>query len=168
MVRIAEQSIRETQKARLPKLSLNSKYYYQYGIKPGNNSQTIHFDASTFGLRLDFPLFAGSYYRISEQKAKLQLQAAQLTEEQVKENLSKEEKDWWIELTAAQKKSSLLDQKVQVTEDNLRIAQLSMKEGVMEYDEFSNIFMEHIKARIDRIQNLGDGMIYQILLTQKN
>jgi outer membrane protein TolC len=166
MVKIAEQSIREAQKASLPKLSLNSRYYYQFGIKPGANSQTVQFDASTIGLRLDFPLFQGGYYKISQQKAKLQLQAARLNEEGVKETLSKEQRDWWIALTAAQKKASVLQQKVQVTADNLRIAQLSMKEGVMEYDEFSNIFMEDIKARIDLVQNLGEATIYQLLLTQ--
>lgn len=166
MVRIAEQSTREVQKASLPKLSLSSRYYYQFGLKPGSNSQTVQFDASTIGLRLDFPLFQGGYYRTSQQKAKLQLQSARLNEEQVKESLSKEQRDWWIALTAAQKKASVLQQKVQVTGDNLRIAQLSMKEGVMEYDEFSNIFMEDIKARIDRVQNLGDATIYQLLLTQ--
>jgi outer membrane protein TolC len=166
MVKIAEQGIREAQKATLPKLSLSSRYYYQFGIKPGVNSQTVQFDASTIGLRLDFPLFQGGYYRTSQQKAKLQLQSAKLNEENVRQNLTKEQRDWWISFTAAQKKASVLEQKVQVTADNLRIAQLSMKEGVMEYDEFSNIFIENIRARIDRVQNLGDATIYQLLLTQ--
>jgi len=42
-------------------------------------------DASTIGLRLDFPLFSGGYYHTSQEKAKLQLQTAKLNEEQVKE-----------------------------------------------------------------------------------
>lgn len=166
MVRVAEQSIRETQKAMLPKISLSSRYYYQQGIKPGTNAQSLGFDASSTGLRLDFPIFAGGYYRTSQQKAKLQLLSAQLMHEQVKQNLSREEKDWWTGFHTAGKKLSVLDQKVQVTADNLRIAQLSMKEGVMEYDEFSNIFIESIRAKIDRVQNLAEVIVYQLLLTQ--
>lgn len=166
MIKIAEQSIREAQKAALPKLSLNSRYYYQFGIKPGAQSQTVQFDASTVGLRLDFPLFSGGYYRTAHERTKLQLQSARLNQEQVNENLAKEQNDWWIGWNAAQKKAALLDQKVRVTADNLRIAQLSMKEGVMEYDEFSNVFIEYIKARIERVQNLGDAALYQMLLTQ--
>ncbi len=166
MVQIAEQNILETKRASLPKLSLSTRYYYQFGVKPGTNSQTVQFDASTIGLRLDFPLFAGSYYRTSREKATLQLQSAKLNEQQVKENISKEQKDWWIGFYAAQKKANILEQKLGVTAENLRIAQLSMKEGVMEYDEFSNIFIEYIRARIDQVQNLGDAAIYQLLLTQ--
>ena len=116
--------------------------------------------------RLDFPLFAGSFHRTSKDKAELQLQSAQLNQQQVKENLTKEQADWWIGFHAAQKKANLVDQKVGVTTENLRIAQLSMKEGVMEYDEFSNIFIEYIRAKIDQVQNLGDAAIYELLLTQ--
>jgi transcription-repair coupling factor (superfamily II helicase) len=105
-------------------------------------------------------------YQSKTEVSEIDFVKAAVIEEQVKESLSKEQRDWWIALAAAQKKALVLQQKIQVTGDNLRIAQLSMKEGVMEYDEFSNIFMEDINARIDRVQNLGDATIYQLLLTQ--
>lgn len=168
LVKLAEQGMEQAQKRCYPKLLLTGRYYYQYGLKSGSNSQSFHFDAALVGLRLDYSIFNGGYNRTQKEKAKLQFQSAQLGLEITKENVNKEQRDWWIYYTTAKKKALLLDQKVQTAGDNLRIAELSMKEGVIEYDQFSNIFMDYIKVRIDRLQNLSDAVIFQTLLTQKN
>jgi hypothetical protein len=60
-----------------------------------------------------------------------------------------------------------MQQKIAVTADNLRIAQLSMKEGVIEFDDFHAIFQEWLRARMEHLQVVNEGLFYQFLLTQK-
>ena len=61
----------------------------------------------------------------------------------------------------------ILEDKVANAKDNLRIARLNTKEGVMEFDEFNNIFLEYNRARMEYLQNLADGILYHLLSTQK-
>jgi hypothetical protein len=69
--------------------------------------------------------------------------------------------------TAAYSKHTVVEQKVKTTSDNLRIARLNVKEGLMEFDEFNNIFMEYNRAKMEYLQNLTDGVLYYLLSTQK-
>ncbi len=163
---VAEQQLKETRSAALPKISFNSKYTYQWQMKPSAN-QHIQFDYSNIGLRLDFPLFQGNFYRATRDKNELQFQLAKTVQQQVTNDLARQQSDWWNGFHAAEKKYIVLQQKVAVATDNLRIAQLNMKEGVMEFDEFNTIFQEYNKAKLDYLQNLNDGMVYQLLLTLK-
>ena len=165
-IAIAEQQLKETQKAALPKLLLNAKYTYQWQMKPAT-SQHVNFDYSNIGLRLDFPLFQGNFYNASRQKNEWQLALAKTMQQQTVNDLTRQQTEWWNGYHAAQKKQLLLQQKVQVAEDNLRIARLNVKEGVMEFDEFNNIFQEYNKAKLDYLQNLNDGIVYQLLLNLK-
>ncbi|MBS1565245.1 MAG: TolC family protein [Bacteroidetes bacterium] len=165
-VAVAEQQKKESQKAALPKLSLNAKYTYQWQMKPSAD-QHVSFDYSNVGMRLDFPLFQGNYYNASRQKSGQQWELAKLNQQQTADQLTRQQSEWWNGYNAARKKDALFRAKVLVAEDNLRIAQLSMKEGVMEFDEFNNIFREYNKAKMDLLQNSSDGIVYQLLLTQK-
>jgi outer membrane protein len=165
-IAIAEQQLKETQKAALPKLSLNAKYTYQWQMKPAT-SQHVNFDYSSIGLRLDFPLFQGNFYNASRKKNEWQLALAKTIQQQTVNDLTRQQAEWWNGYHAAQKKQLLLQQKVAVAEDNLRIARLNVKEGVMEFDEFNNIFQEYNKAKLDYLQNLNDGIVYQLLLNLK-
>jgi len=165
-IAVAEQQLKETQKAALPKLSLNAKYTYQWQMKPAT-SQHVNFDYSNIGLRLDFPLFQGNFYNASRQKNEWQLALAKTMQQQTVNDLIRQQTEWWNGYHAAQKKQLLLQQKVAVAEDNLRIARLNLKEGVMEFDEFNNIFQEYNKAKLDYLQNLNDGIVYQLLLNLK-
>jgi signal transduction protein with GAF and PtsI domain len=67
---------------------------------------------------------------------------------------------------AAFNKHTALQEKVQNASENLRIAKLNVKEGVMEFDEFNNIFTEYNRARMENLQNLADGILYYLLSTQ--
>jgi len=165
-MKVAEQQLKETQKAALPKIAFNSKYTYQWQMKPSAN-QHINFDYSNIGLRLDFPIFQGNFYRATREKSELQWQLAKTVQQQVMNDLTRQQSEWWNGFHAAEKKLAVLQQKVSVATDNLRIAQLNMKEGVMEFDEFNTIFQEYNKAKLDYLQNLNDGMVYQLLLTLK-
>jgi outer membrane protein len=165
-ISVAEQQLKETKKAALPKILLNSKYTYQWQMKP-STSQHINFDYSNIGLRLDFPLFQGNFYNASRKKNEMQLALAKTIQQQTASDLTRQEAEWWNSYHAAQKKHLLLQQKTTIAADNLRIAKLNMKEAVMEFEEFNNIFQEYNKARLDYLQNLNDGIVYQLLLTLK-
>jgi outer membrane protein len=164
-VAVAELQRKEANRAGLPVISLDSKYTHELQMEPG---QHIAYDFSSIGLRLDFPIFRGNYYRLNQQKAELQGELARTTQEQTAADLRHEEQEWWNNFLTAVKKQDVLKQKLTVEEDNLRIARLNMREGVMEFDEFNNIFKEYNKARMDYLQNIDDGIVYQMLLNLKN
>ncbi len=163
---VAQQQMKEMQKAALPKLAFTGKYTYQWQMKP-SAGEHVNFDYSSLGLRLDFPLFQGSFYRASRQKSELQLVLAKTLQQQTVNELSRQQAEWRSSYHAAVDKMPLLQQKMTVAAENLRIAQLNVKEGVMEFDEFNTIFQEYNKARLDSLQNLSDGIVYQLLLNIK-
>jgi outer membrane protein TolC len=163
---VAMQELKEKQKAGLPRISLSSRYTYQWQMKPAND-QYIHFPFSNVGLRLDFPIFQGNYYRTNQQRSELQIQLAQTTQQQTANELTQQQTEWWNNYQAAVKKHDLLKQKLEAVTDNLRIARLNMNEGVMEFDEFNEIFREYSRAKIEDLQNTNDGIVYWYLLTQK-
>jgi outer membrane protein TolC len=163
---VAMQELKEKQKAGLPRISLSSRYTYQWQMKPAND-QYIHFPFSNVGLRLDFPIFQGNYYRTNQQRSELQVQLAQTTQQQTANELTQQQTEWWNNYQAAVKKHDLLKQKLEAVTDNLRIARLNMNEGVMEFDEFNEIFREYSRAKIEDLQNTNDGIVYWYLLTQK-
>jgi outer membrane protein TolC len=135
-------------------------------MKPAND-QYIHFPFSNVGLRLDFPIFQGNYYRTNQQRSELQVQLAQTTQQQTANELTHQQTEWWNNYQAAVKKHDLLKQKLEAVTDNLRIARLNLNEGVMEFDEFNEIFREYSRAKIEDLQNTNDGIVYWYLLTQK-
>jgi outer membrane protein TolC len=119
------------------------------------------------GLRLDVPLFQGNYYRALKQKNQLLLDAAHYEQEQTEAQLTRQQADWFAQYTEAFKKNEELKEKVTASGENLKIANLSMREGVMEFDEYNEIFREYNRARIEYLQNLADGILYHLLSTQK-
>ena len=166
-VYVAEHALSESRNGALPKLSLNSRYAYNLQSKFEAGSNDVNFNVANVGLRLDFPLFQGNYYRSVQHKSNLQLKMAKLDQERTRATLTQQQKDWYTQYNAAFSKHAVLDQKVKTTSDNLRIARLNIKEGLMEFDEFNNIFAEYNRAKIEYIQNLADGILYYLLSTQK-
>jgi outer membrane protein TolC len=165
-VHVAELMLSESRKGGLPKLNLNSRYTYNYQTKFDGSNYNAEFNSANIGLRLDMPLFQGNYYRALQQKSKLQLKAAQLEQEHTHTTLTQQQNDWYELYNAAFTKRSLLEQKLQATSDNLRIGRLSVKEHVMEFDEFNNIFTEYNRAKMEYLQNVADGILYYLLSTQ--
>lgn len=163
-VMISEQILLQSKKATLPRLSLNGRYSYQWQLQ---KEQTVAFDMSSIGLRLDIPLFAGGYLKNAQQKAQVLTEAARLHEQQIFSELEKELSDWTTLYATAAKKQKNVQQKLAATADNLRIGQLSLKEGVMEFDDFNIVFQEWVKSRMEHLQILNEGLLYQFLLTQK-
>lgn len=163
---VAQQQQKEMRSAALPKIGFTGKYTYQWQMKP-SAGQHVNFDFSSIGLRLDFPLFQGGFYRASRQKADLQVSLAKWQQQQTVNDLTRQQSEWNNSLNAALRKQTVLRQKAEIAADNLRIATLNMKEGVMEFEEFNNIFQEFNKAKLDFLQNTGDGIVYYLLLTIK-
>lgn len=163
----AELSLSESRKSALPRLALNSRYTYNMQSRFETGSNNVEFNSANVGLRLDVPLFQGLYYRSLINKNKLQLQSAKLEQQRTRASLSQQQQDWFAQYTAAYSKQAVLEQKVKTASDNLRIAKLNIQEGVMEFDEFNNIFIEYNKARMEYLQNLADGVLYYLLSTQK-
>lgn len=166
-LQVAELSLSESRKGGLPRLSLTGRYTYNMQSKfevAGNN---VEFNTANVGMRVDFPLFQGSYYRSLQHKTKLQLENAKLEQQRTRATLTQQQSDWYAQYQAAFSKQNVLNEKVKNASDNLRIAKLNLKEGVMEFDEFNNIFTEYNRARMENLQNLADGILYYLLSTQK-
>lgn len=159
---VAKQSLVESRKAAFPKLSLSSRYVYNWQM---NKTQNIHFDVNTIGVRLDYTLFNGGYHRRLQRRSDLLLQSSFIQQQQTESSLIQQQQEWWNNYMSALTKRKTLQAKIFAATDNLRIAQLNLKEGVMEYDTFSNIFSEYIRAQMEQLQNLSDGIIYHLLLT---
>ncbi|HZG26167.1 MAG TPA: TolC family protein [Chitinophagaceae bacterium] len=165
-VAVANQVLAASKKSALPKVSLYGKYAYHLQVKPGKDNQQVNFDVSSVGLRLDVPIFSGKYYQLQTKKSGAQVQLAKLQEEQVKVSLQQEHANWQTNYKSAINKQQQLKRKIHFAADNLRIAQLGFKEGVTEFDELSNIFMENIQVQIESLQNTTDGLVYKLLLTR--
>lgn len=165
-VRTAELSLRQARSAGLPELSLASRYTYnmQTNFEPGFDN--IDFNIASIGVKLNVPLFHGNYYRSMKDKSKLQLESALLEQERTEASLQQQQRDWLSQYNAAFTKHKVLQDKVNTAKDNLRIAKLNTKEGVMEFDQFYNIFMDYNRARMEYLQNLADGILYHLLSTQ--
>ena len=165
-VRVSELALSESKKGALPKLNLNSRYAYNFQSKLTTGGQNVEFQTGNVGLRIDFPIFRGNYYRSMQKKSNLQLQSAILEKEKAAAALSQQQNDWYNMYVSAHSKHTIVEQKVQTTSDNLRIARLNVKEGLMEFVEFNNIFMEYNRAKMEYLQNLTDGVLYYLLSTQ--
>ena len=165
-VRTAEMSLKQARSGGLPELSLAGRYTYnmQTNFEPGFNN--IEFNVANVGMKLNVPLFQGNYYRSMKHKNKLQLESAKLEQERTQATLTQQQSDWLSQYQAAYSKHKVLEDKVANAKDNLRIARLNTKEGVMEFDEFNNIFLEYNRARMEYLQNLADGILYHLLSTQ--
>jgi outer membrane protein TolC len=161
-VKVSEQTLLESRRSALPKLSFYGRYSYNWQFK---DAQTAAFDVSTLGLRLDYTIFNGSNIRNQQKKNLLLLQSAQLQREGTRSSLTRQEQDWENGYFTAFQKRMILDQKLAVAKDNLRIGVLNLDEGTMEFDEFYNIFMDYVRARQDQLQNLSDGILYYVLIT---
>ena len=159
---VARQYLAETQKASLPKLSISSRYAYNWQM---DKTQNINFDMSTIGLRLEYTLFNGGFHRRQQKRANLLLQSANLQQQHTESELVQQQQEWQNSYSIALSKKKILQAKVGTATENLRIANLNVKEGVMEFDAFNNIFSEYTRAQIEQLQNLSDGILYHLLLT---
>jgi outer membrane protein len=165
-LRVAELSLSESRRGGLPRLSAAGRYAYNMQSKFEAGKGNVEFNTANVGVRLDVPLFQGNYYRSLQHKSKLQLESAKLEQERTRATLTQQQQDWYAQYKAAYSKHTLLESKVATASDNLRIAKLNIQEGVMEFDEFNNIFQEYNRARMEYLQNLADGILYHLLSTQ--
>lgn len=154
----------ERQLARLPKISIGGRYVNQAQDSKFFSSSTVSFDYSTIGLKLDFPIFQGGAIHLSGQAAKWQMRSAELDKEIAFDQLQKEHQDWSNELKQAIAKEAILKKKMDLAAENLRIALIRYKEGLMGIDEYFNIFYENSTARINFWQNHYNGLLYSNLL----
>jgi outer membrane protein TolC len=164
---VASIALKESKRAALPKLNLNARYAYNMQTKFEDDGRNIEFNSSNINLRLDVPLHQGNYYRSLRKKNALLLQSTEIDKERIASQLGQQEQDWNDQYRSAYEKHMYLEQKLAVISDNLRIANLNMEQGVMEFDEYSNIYMEYNRGRMEYIQNLSDGVLYNLLSTQK-
>lgn len=165
-VALASQALSQARRGGLPRLALNGRYAYNMQSRFEAGNPDVEFSVANAGLRLDFPLFQGGYYRSLQTKSRLQLDAAKYERERTQAILTQQQQDWEMLYRAARDKYLAIREKVAGSADNMRIARLNMEEGLMEFDEFSNIFMEYNRARMEQLQNLADGILYYLLSTQ--
>lgn len=165
-IRTSELALKQSQYDGMPKLSLAARYTYNMQTNFEPNFQNVEFDVANVNLKLNVPLFQGNFYRSSKKISKLQLQSAQLEQDRIAATLTKQQQDWLSQYQAAYDKHIVLKEKVATSAENLRIAKLSISEGIMEFDEFNNIFIEYNKARMEYLQNLANGILYHLLSTQ--
>lgn len=164
-VLVAEKSLEESRKNYYPSLSFYSRYVYNWQMK-FKDDVSVNFDVSTIGARLDIPIFQGGYHRSMQRKSNYQLESAKLEKEKVYFNLLQQQKEWNNNYRKAFEQHTVLSEKTTVADDNLRIAALNLKEGLIEFNIFNEIFLEYNRARLEYIQNLLDGILYYHLLTK--
>jgi outer membrane protein TolC len=160
-IAVAQQQVTAIRKTALPRLGLTSRYTYQWQY--GNGSK-VRFDMATVGVRLEVPILTGLPVR--KQQAAISLSIASLQELQVTSTLKQQQQQWKLFYISAMQKKDLLEEHLALAAENLRIATLSLKEGIMEYDEFSTIFLEYNAAQSSYFQNVSDAALYQLLLTK--
>ncbi|MBS1779647.1 MAG: TolC family protein [Bacteroidetes bacterium] len=165
-LQVAQYALRASKDSVLPKIALAGRYAYNFQSK-FNNTGNVQFDVANIGARLDFPLFQGNYYRSARNKSKLQYELTKIDIDKTRDMLTQQQQAWYDQYNAAFMKQNLMKEKVKNASENLRIAKLNLKEGVMEFDEFNNIYIEYNRAKIDYLQNLADGILYYLLSTQK-
>lgn len=165
---VAEQSLREIQNAALPRISLYSRYNYNWQMSDGWRGQPIHFDVNVIGMRMDMPIFNGFNLRSRKQKAELLIDAAALQREKAAGELLQQQQEWRNNFATAMQKLNILSERVQIATDNMRIGRLSVGEGVMEYEEFHNIFLEFNESRMDYLQNAVNAAVYAQFLKMFN
>ncbi|MBL7717702.1 MAG: TolC family protein [Flavipsychrobacter sp.] len=166
-VKVSQLALAESKRGGLPKLNLNSRYAYNLQSKFESGTNNVEFETATIGLRLDIPVFRGNYYRSLQKRNSLQLQSVMLEKDRTAASLNQQHADWQNQYKAAYLKHTVSEEKMNTASDNLRIARLNVKEGVMEFDEFNNIFIEYNRAKMEYLQNLADGVLYYLLSTQK-
>lgn len=166
-IRAAELSVAEASRGGLPRLGLAGRYTYNYQTKLQEDFDGVEFNMANVNMRLDVPLFQGNYYRALKKKSKLLLESAHYEQEATTAELTQQQSDWFVQYTTAFNKNAELKQKVETTRENLQIANLSLKEGVMEFDQYNEIFREYNRAKIEYLQNLADGILYHLLSTQQ-
>lgn len=159
---VAKQSVIESRRAAFPKLSLSTRYMYNWQM---DNTQNIHFDVNTIGVRIDYPLFNGGFIRQQRRKADLLLQSAYINQQQTVSVLIQQQHEWLNNYNTACGKKKILQAKVFSATDNLRIAHLNLIEGVIEFDAFNNIFSDYTRAQMEELENLTNGILYHFLLT---
>ena len=165
-VEVSERALKESRAGALPKLDLNGRYAYNLQTELKGPASEVTFNIASLGLRLDLPLYQGNFYRAQRNKSSLLLESAKMEQERIKAQLEEQHEGWLIAYHAAYRRNALLKHKIAITSDNLRIANLNMQAGLMEFDEYNNIFIEYNRARMDQIQNLADGVLYYLLCTQ--
>jgi len=161
---VANQSLDVTKKASFPKLSAFGRYSTNLHMRFGSQKQDIHFDASAVGVKIELPLFAGGSHKTQRSKNKLLIETAQADQQYVSNSLLNEHTSWMNGYHTALKKKTVLQKKVTLSADNLRIASAQLKEGILEFDQYNNIFLEYNKVKKEEINNLFNGMLYSALM----
>lgn len=161
---VARQSLVAARKASLPRLSLYGRYNYQWQMQ-FVNSQQVSFDVSSIGLRADLPLFAGNYYKLQQKKNEAYWQLAKNQQQQVKNTLEQQHLAWQTNYHLAVVQYREVQHKLKSGADNLRIARLSYQEGVMEFDEFSEMFKQYSRIQTEKADVIFRSNLYYNLLT---
>ena len=162
-VMVAEKSLEESRKNSYPTLSFYSRYVYNWQMKFSDNIN-VDFDVSTIGARFEVPLFQGNYHRSVQRKSNYQLESAKLEKEKMYYTLLQQQQEWHNNYIKSFEQNKVLLEKTTVADDNLRIAALNLKEGMIEFNTFNEIFLEYNRAKLEYIQNLLDGILYYQLL----
>ncbi len=162
---MAQHTLAESRRAVLPKLALYSKYAYNWQMRFDPNTHA-GYDVNSIGLKLDVPLFNGTFNAHQMQKSAIQLQIAGLEKERISNQLLQQQHEWENSYRIARLQNSSLQQKLSNCNENLRIALLQVKEGVMEVEEFNTVYRDYLKTQMDYYQNLTDGILFYTLLQQ--
>jgi len=158
---IAQQSLLETLRAPLPRVSLYGRYAQNWQV---SNVQTVHYDASTFGVRIDAPIFQGGFYKHQQARSTVMLQSAQVQQQETASALARQQAEWQNNYAAATAKNAQLALKLKVFAENLRVARLNMQEGVTGFEEFNTAFQSYARAQTESCQNIADGLLYHTLI----
>lgn len=167
---LAKETLKKEQKQKLPLLSGYARYSEQAQRNQLNflNFNEKWFGIGVAGLRFEVPIYSGRLRQNSIQRAKVNVEIAQMQLDNESLKYQTETRD--LRITYGQLRRSLQanEENYQLNEENMRLVLIKYKSGVLSYDQYLNVFNEVLNAQNKYLRTLADLMINGKLLEIRN
>lgn len=163
---LAQQQLLKEQKLKLPTLAAYARFSEQAQRNRFNflNFSEPWFGIGVAGLRLEIPIYTVRIRESSIAKARINADIAQMQLLNEKRKFDTETRDWGIGYDKATQSLQINQEAYKLSEENLRLALIKYKEGVLNYDQYLNVFNESLNAQNKYLRTLAEVMINGKLL----
>jgi outer membrane protein TolC len=163
---LAQQQLTKEQKLKLPTLSVYARLSEQAQRNKFNflNFNEPWFGIGVAGLRLEVPIYTARIRESGIARARINAEIAQRQLENEQRKFDTETQDLRIGYHQAARSLQVNQEAYQLSEENLQLALIKYKGGVMSYDQYLNVFNEALNAQNKYFRTLADVMINDKLL----
>ena len=155
----ADKLARSARDARLPSLSA----VIAAGDSPDHDARLPN-DYSAGGIQLSMPLYAGGYYRAHEHEADMRAKAAAETLRAAEENVTRDVRVAWLNLTSARDRLRTTEQLARYSADAYQLADARYRAGSSSIVELSQAQLQLTSAQIAEATARYDVLIQQSIL----